>query len=436
MMSKMEEDKRTSNFSCQSCRVKKVKCSKTFPCDNCVKFKLDCIPQTRKRGRPERTSDKDQHEEPLKRFNNAIERTFSDVHGFVSSVPNLKGTTRIEDFLKSHSMRRQTRHEFLTRKAAFLQGVQFPPSMFIDCFGVVPSDDHALTSGYKERSHKILFSMTGIMKKMGIEDIEAFTGPFRPRSEFLSELRNTAAWVPESIKQLLVPEAFPGAAMIVDYQVNAHSTYSVNPAFSKKFSTAHDIMIPGGAPNYAWGPRKLFALDDLAHYLGNGFKECLAMKHHPEDPMIYHGLTNMIDKHGSHVMTYLRRYYWLQLGGERSATVYVIYPIPDSMHMKKTQASSRTRSKKPAPPAKLISQVQHRASTPMAMNPVADECQSCSVIDHSDPTPSPWINQDANHVDTVSTSEEGGEDIEKLLLNLLDGVDPAALNELIGDITQ
>ena len=59
-----QEDKRTSSFSCQACKVKKVdhqplascsnsscqvKCSRTFPCDNCVKLKIDCVPQSRKR---------------------------------------------------------------------------------------------------------------------------------------------------------------------------------------------------------------------------------------------------------------------------------------------------------------------------------------------------------------------------------------------------
>ncbi|CAM9530033.1 unnamed protein product, partial [Choristocarpus tenellus] len=38
--------------TCTSCRKSKVKCDRRAPCTRCVRLKMECIAQTRGRGRP------------------------------------------------------------------------------------------------------------------------------------------------------------------------------------------------------------------------------------------------------------------------------------------------------------------------------------------------------------------------------------------------
>eukprot|EP00658_Telonema_sp_P-2_P053729 TRINITY_DN4236_c0_g1_i3.p1 TRINITY_DN4236_c0_g1~~TRINITY_DN4236_c0_g1_i3.p1 ORF type:complete len:412 (-),score=100.95 TRINITY_DN4236_c0_g1_i3:151-1386(-) len=342
-------DRRTSSFSCQACRAKKVKCDKTFPCANCLKFKLDCVPQTRKRGRPERTSEKDLNDRPYEKFKTTIERAISEVYGFVAAVPDVASGSRILDFLKSHTMRRQCRHEFLQAADRLRNGNPLPADYFQDWFGMEPLLDVAFQPGISTSAiaTSVKHHFSGIMHKLGVADASAFTGPFQPRKLFEAELADRA-WVPQSIRELITPTSFPGALVMVDYQVNAHSSYSVNQAFGEKFFTATEMMLPGGPPHFCWGGRKVFHLEDLGHYIGDGVKECLALKKRPEDPLLWDGMIRTIDKHGSTCMCYMRRYYWLELGGERSCTVHVLYEVRQPcrhLAQSPTQQAQATKSK-------------------------------------------------------------------------------------------
>merc|ERR1711865_336665 len=134
----MEDEPRTSNFSCQSCRIKKIKCDKTFPCTNCIKNKLECVPQTRKRARPNPGSVTAVDSEiPFKKFIGLMEKTLKDAALFVQRVPDAGVGTRIVDWLRQHTHRLQSREEFFSRKESSLTGEEsFPATMWHEWFGM------------------------------------------------------------------------------------------------------------------------------------------------------------------------------------------------------------------------------------------------------------------------------------------------------------
>lgn len=105
-------------FSCQECRAKKIKCSRTFPCDRCTRLGLDCVPQTRKRytsasllhrhlhcgrGRPSRTTTEAETLEGItpaeKQFFRRVKGKVEEVVSFLSSSDGLI-SDRLRDFAK------------------------------------------------------------------------------------------------------------------------------------------------------------------------------------------------------------------------------------------------------------------------------------------------------------------------------------------------
>jgi len=112
-----------------------------------------------------------------------------------------------------------------------------------------------------------------------------------------------------------------------------HTEYSVNPQFSKQFWSSDEMMNPTLDPKtkqehqgYAWGSRKIFAMEDRAGLLAQGLAQMIAKVHNPEEIMTYYGLISVLDRHGTPSLQYMRRYHWLQPGGLRSATIFVFYP--------------------------------------------------------------------------------------------------------------
>merc|ERR1712166_1381742 len=107
-----QEDKRTSSSSCQACKLRKVKCSRTFPCDKCVKLGIDCVPQSRKRGRPSEGGKNGETTE-FSRFNSRLKTVLKDLVQFIKNSPDAAKQTRILDFVKVHLRRRRMRKLFL-----------------------------------------------------------------------------------------------------------------------------------------------------------------------------------------------------------------------------------------------------------------------------------------------------------------------------------
>ena len=56
------------------------------------------------------------------------------------------------------------------------------------------------------------------MKMLGVDDLHKWIDVFEPRTMYAAELADRS-WVPECMQSLIAPAAFPGAAVLVEYQV-------------------------------------------------------------------------------------------------------------------------------------------------------------------------------------------------------------------------
>lgn len=120
--------------------------------------------------------------------------------------------------------RRDTRYRFL--KAA-IQEPQQPASWFDHWFGIRESPAAFLEPGVRAAVAKSLKAqdqkgwMTQVLELLGItgNSVEELWGAHQPRSDFLDELDNYNSWLPASMQQLLKPECFPDACLLVEFQV-------------------------------------------------------------------------------------------------------------------------------------------------------------------------------------------------------------------------
>ena len=58
------------------------------------------------------------------------------------------------------------------------------------------------------------------MKMLGVDDLQKWIEVFEPRTKYAAELADHS-WVPECMQTLIAPAAFPGAAVLVEYQVTS-----------------------------------------------------------------------------------------------------------------------------------------------------------------------------------------------------------------------
>ena len=64
-----------------------------------------------------------------------------------------------------------------------------------------------------------------ILEFLGYSDRDAFLGGLKPRRGYLLQLETGRNWIPASMQQLLLPSAFPGAALMVEFQVLSFATH-------------------------------------------------------------------------------------------------------------------------------------------------------------------------------------------------------------------
>ena len=62
-------------------------------------------------------------------------------------------------------------------------------------------------------------SIAECMLSVGIADIEGYIGDEKPRTDFTKSLDLDRTWIPSTMKALLEPTAFPGASVMVEFQV-------------------------------------------------------------------------------------------------------------------------------------------------------------------------------------------------------------------------
>ena len=62
-------------------------------------------------------------------------------------------------------------------------------------------------------------SIAECMLSVGIAGIEAYIGDEKPRTDFTKSLDLDRTWIPSTMKALLEPTAFPGASVMVEFQV-------------------------------------------------------------------------------------------------------------------------------------------------------------------------------------------------------------------------
>lgn len=185
----------------------------------------------------------------------------------------------------------------------------------------------ALPPGWRDRLSNQKNNLAKIAAAFDVQDLDETAGPFEPYHSCRGELEDHTSWVPQSMTLLMKPSAFPGASVLIEHQVSAHSSIEVNAAFSKRFYTAAELEAQ------PWGFRRIFEIGDRGEYLASSIKECLAKRTSIGEPINSDSVINVIDQNGKSVLCYMRRYYWLEQGGRRSCTVLVLYPLPSSKHI-------------------------------------------------------------------------------------------------------
>ena len=232
-----------------------------------------------------------------------MEKSLKDAANFVSRVPDAAVGTRILDFLKMHTHRLMSREEFFGRKERLLNGESFPSQMWQDWFGFDAQLDAGLPPGYRDRFQLQRQNMALVAAGLAIPDLTAYSGHFELHRDVAKELHQRD-WVPTTMHTLLDPDTFPGAAIVAEYQVSAHSLVVSNPAFSKRYFTSSELT------NTPWGMKRIFDIPERGEYISSTIKECLSKRDPAKvgvEPLASHCITNIIDKQGSKILCYMRR---------------------------------------------------------------------------------------------------------------------------------
>ena len=108
--------------------------------------------------------------------------------------------------------------------------------------------------------------------------------------------------MPENMQQLMKPATFPGAAILYEYVVSAHSQVAINAAFAKRFYTAAELS---GEPRSF---RRILEIGDRAEYIASKMKECLPKRVAFDEVICSDSLLNVMDKQNRRVLCYSRRY--------------------------------------------------------------------------------------------------------------------------------
>lgn len=446
------EDKSAFSFSCQQCKIKKVKCSRTFPCTSCTKLGLDCCPQTRKRGRPP-VSGKNSNPEQLrvKKLNDTMQSCIR----FIQNMPNVLSETRIADFVKLNVRRRLGRYSFLSACLRALDGVPDSASWCKDWFGTDTPQHFLVRAGgdlpqgcidhLRRKIYEDRVPWQPLLSVLGVTSLSEFLGTAEPRSKFLVPLETDRSWLPDSMRRLLLPTAFPGAAVLVEFQVNAHQSYSTNGDFTSKFYTAIEMLTPGfepdkGARGFPWGSRKIFDLEDRCDLIARSRMEMLTTRQDIEAPMEFNDLVRLLDRQGKVSVWYMRRYFWLEPGGDKACTIYILYPVSqESKHLATHTCATQTAGSKPRmkkravalsktthvtqPPAVVAVLPAAMKSTVTISAPGHFEQESCASAEATQSKPKGSDTASAEAVGSVSSEVIDDESFEQLLNLLLDDAD-------------
>ena len=283
--------------------------------------------------------------QPYKRFIDVMYRTVEDICKFLKEVPGAADGSRLLDQLKSSDYRLQSREEFFRRKQRALAGEEFKADMWNDTFGMQPNLHLALPRGWQQQIDAQRENAKEIAAGCGVDDLSATAGPFEACKDCLAELRDFRSecdtltsfvihfvvihfvlgcrqWVPANMQQLMKPAAFPGAAIVYEYVVSAHSQIAINAAFAKRFYTAAELS---GEPRSF---RRILEIGDRAQYIASKMKECLPKRVALDEVLCSDSLLNVMDKQNRRVLCYSRRYLSALLKCLLSITFLAPSPVP------------------------------------------------------------------------------------------------------------
>jgi len=336
----------------------------------------------------------------FKLFIQTIMQTLAELEEFVTQLPNVIKETRIRDNLIHSSDRLLQRQQLCTRVEQSINGSDAAPQDFIHCFGKdVRWFRKHISFEWKTRQDIFRIFLAKIAGACGIKDLHTKEKDFTTYDQIKTDFEDIS-WVPQHMSDLMEHNTL-GAALACEYQVKGHLKVTTNGIFSNKFASAEELE------SYPWGLRKIFQDDDRAEYISTICKEWLIPQasgggaHHTES------LVRCVDKLGNSALHYLRRYNWLEPGGQRAVTVFVLFQLPESQYVsKKAKAREVPRAKKSKQfeAQKLVpnrASVQHQAKAeapklldepsragelnPMASDQIMDEF-SALLVDVDDDT--------------------------------------------------